>query len=154
MSGAGQRRRMIVRFLLAMAALSTAMVPFPASCGEYAGGVRTKVVLKTTSTTDGKPIAYPATDHPEVTAMTVELAPGAETGWHAHPFPVYAWVLEGSLTVEIEGGKTYRFKAGDAIVEVVNTRHNGRNSGSTPVRLAVFYTGAEKTPNVVRTPPP
>jgi hypothetical protein len=28
--------------------------------------------------------------------------------------------------------------------------HNGRNNGAVPVKLAVFYLGAEGIPNVVR----
>jgi quercetin dioxygenase-like cupin family protein len=82
--------------------------------------------------------------------MTVELAPGAETGWHEHPVPVYGYVVSGSLSVELENGKLISFSAGEAIIEVVNTMHNGRNSGAVPVKLAVFYLGAEGIPNVVR----
>jgi len=121
---------------------------------EYGSGVQARVVLKSTVTSNGARIAYPVTDRAEVTAMTVTIAPGAETGWHSHPVPVYAWMLEGELTVEVEGGKSYRFTAGDPIIEVVNTRHNGRNTGTTPARLAVFYTGIEGIPSVVRTPGP
>jgi hypothetical protein len=35
-----------------------------------------------------------------------------------------------------------RLEAGDALAEVVNTTHNGRNVGDVPVRLVVFYAGA------------
>jgi len=108
------------------------------------------VLTKTTVTGNGQKISYPQTDRAEVTAMTVELAPGAETGWHKHPVPVYAYVVSGNLTVELEDRKQLAFKAGDAIIEVVNTLHNGRNSGSEPVRLAVFYLGAEGVPNVIK----
>jgi quercetin dioxygenase-like cupin family protein len=82
--------------------------------------------------------------------MTVNIAPGAETGWHSHPIPVYAYVVEGTLEVELEGGQIITYRSGDAIIEVVNTLHNGRNRGSEEVRLVVFYTGAEGTPSVVK----
>jgi len=49
-------------------------------------------------------------DDPEVTVMTVELSPGTETGWHTHPVLVYAYILSGSLTVEVEGKNTSIFK--------------------------------------------
>lgn len=52
-----------------------------------------------------KKITYPKTDNAEVTAMTVDIAPGAETGWHKYPIPVYASVLSGNLTVEMESGR-------------------------------------------------
>ncbi len=120
---------------------------------DYSSGVTAKVLTKTTVTGNGQKISYPQTDRAEVTAMTVELAPGAETGWHKHPVPVYAYVVSGNLTVELEDRKQLAFKAGDAIIEVVNTLHNGRNSGSEPVKLAVFYLGAEGVPNVIKPEP-
>ncbi len=54
--------------------------------------------------------------------------------------------------MEVNGEKTYHFTAGDAIVEVVNIPHNGKNLGTTPVVLIAFYTGETGTPNTVMTP--
>lgn len=126
------------------------LIAQPAITADYNSGVSAKVLVKTMLTGNGQKITYPLTDRAEVTAMTVDLAPGAETGWHKHPMPVYAYVVSGSLSVELEDGKKLSFTTGDAIVEVVNTMHNGRNSGTVPVKLAVFYLGAEGTPNVIR----
>jgi quercetin dioxygenase-like cupin family protein len=133
----------------------TGLVLFLSSAfaADYSSGVTAKVLTKTSATGNGQKITYPLTDRAEVTAMTVELAPGAETGWHKHPVPVYAYVVSGNLLVEIEGGKYLSFKAGEAIIEVVNTLHNGKNSGTEPVKLAVFYLGAEGTPNVIKPEP-
>lgn len=122
----------------------------PALTAEYSSGVTVKVLKKTSVTGNGQKITYPLTDKAEVTAMTVDLAPGAETGWHKHPVPVYAYVVSGVLQVELEDGKQLSFGAGEVIIEVVNTLHNGRNTGTEPVRLAVFYLGAEGTPNVIK----
>jgi quercetin dioxygenase-like cupin family protein len=131
------------------------LIPFLVSAGEYAGPVQAKVILKTTTTGSGDPIAYLKTDQPEVTVMTVDIAPGAETGWHTHTVPVYAYVLSGTLTVNIEKHKSLEFKEGDVIIEVINTRHNGVNTGRVPVRLVVFYTGAKADiANVVKTGAP
>jgi len=121
-----------------------------AFAADYSSGVTAKVLSKTSVTGNGQKITYPVTDKAEVTAMTVDLAPGAETGWHKHPIPVYAYVVSGSLSVELEDGKILSFGAGEAVFEVVNTFHNGRNSGTVPVKLAVFYLGSEGAPNVVR----
>ena len=82
--------------------------------------------------------------------MTVNLAPGAETGWHEHPVPVYGYVVSGKISVELEDGKELSFTEGEAIIEVINTMHNGINRGNEPVKLAVFYLGAEGIPNVIR----
>jgi quercetin dioxygenase-like cupin family protein len=117
---------------------------------DYDAGVQGKVILQTESTSTGDPIAYLKTERPKITVMAVDIAPGAETGWHIHPVPVYAYVLAGRLTVEVEDGKSFEFKGGDAIIEVVNKRHNGINKGSVPVSLIVFYTGGKGIPNVIK----
>jgi quercetin dioxygenase-like cupin family protein len=127
-------------------------VPNIAVAGDYDSGVKATLILKTTTTTGNYPVKYLNTQVPEITAMKVEIKPGAETGWHSHAVPLYAYILEGNLTVEVKGGNTYQFAAGDAIAEVVNIPHNGKNLGTTPVTLIVFYTGETGTPNTVMTP--
>lgn len=133
--------------LCLMGLLLIAASPFAA---DYNSGVSAKVLKKTSVTSNGQKITYPLTDKAEVTAMTVDLAPGAETGWHQHPVPVYAYVVSGTLSVELEDGQVFSFATGDAVIEVVNTLHNGKNQGSEPVKLAVFYLGAEGLPNVIK----
>jgi quercetin dioxygenase-like cupin family protein len=44
--------------------------------------------------------------------------------------------------VSLADGKKKVIKAGEAIAEVIATPHNGRNVGTTPVKLVVFYAGA------------
>lgn len=122
----------------------------PAAASGYKQGVSAKVLIKTGVTANGGKIVYPVTDSAEVTALTVDLAPGAETGWHKHTIPVYGYVLSGSLEVELEGGKRFAYTAGDAIIEVVDTFHNGRNNGDMPVKLLVFYLGIKGQPAVTR----
>lgn len=104
--------------------------------------VKVTPLLKTTTSWDGKPIVYPP-GQAEVTALGIELAPGGETGWHLHPVPSFAWLLEGELEVRRRDGGTRRFRAGEALAEVVAVWHNGRNVGTGPVKLVVFYAGAE-----------
>jgi quercetin dioxygenase-like cupin family protein len=130
------------------------LTPFLISAAEYDSGVQAQVILKTAVTGNGQPLEYLKTDRPEITAMTVEIKAGAETGWHIHSVPVYAYVISGSLTVNIEGGQSRLFNTGDVIIEVMNTRHNGVNSGQVPVKLIVFYVGAEDMPNVIKTSAP
>ena len=129
------------------------LVVSPASAADYDTGVAVKVLKKTRVTGNGRKISYPRTDKAEVTALVVDLAPGAETGWHQHPVPVYAYVVTGRLSVELKGGKTVSFGAGEAVIEVVDTLHNGKNIGTEPVKLAVFYLGTEGTPNVIKPGP-
>ena len=126
------------------------LMPLWAWAGEYNAGVQSNIILRAETMSNGEPIDYLDTDRPQVTVMTVDIAPGAGTGWHSHPMPVYAYVMAGQLTVEIEGGKTAEFMEGDAIIEVVNLRHNGTNHGKVPVKLLVFYLGAKDVPNVIK----
>ncbi|RJX30854.1 MAG: cupin domain-containing protein [Oxalobacter sp.] len=107
---------------------------------ESSEAVTVTPLLKTRTVWDGKPLAWPQ-GKAEVTALRVEVAPGAETGWHRHSVPSFAVMLEGSLEVRLLDGRTKRLKAGDVLAEVVDTAHNGRNIGSTPVKLVVFYAG-------------
>lgn len=127
---------------------------FLVCAAEYDAGVQGKVILQTETMSNGKPVDYPDTDHPKVTVMIVDIAPGAQTGWHSHPMAVYAYVISGQLTVSIEGGKTAEFKEGEAIIEVVNLRHNGINHGKSPVKLVVFYLGGKGIPNVMKADAP
>jgi len=129
------------------------LITAPAFATDYSTGVTSKVLVKTSITGNGQKISYPVTDKAEVTAMIVVLASGAETGWHKHPVSVYAYVISGLLSVEIEGGKQLSFAAGEAIIEVVNTLHNGKNMGNEPVTLAVFYLGSAGVPNVIKPAP-
>jgi len=97
-------------------------------------------LIKTTTSWDGKQIVYPV-GQPEITGLLIEIAPGQETGWHLHPSPSFAMILEGELEVGLKDGKIIRLHAGDPLVEVVNTPHNGRNTGTTPLKIMVFYAG-------------
>lgn len=139
-------------YLVLFFALLLAAVPAIHS-SDYLSQVKSQKILVTTTTSNGQPVHYLQTDKPEVTAMTVEIPPGAETGWHMHHEPVYAYVLAGHMEVDLAEGTKLNFKQGDAIVEVQNTAHNGRNIGTETVRLAVFYTGEAGQPNVIRVPP-
>ncbi|MES2637654.1 MAG: cupin domain-containing protein [Pseudomonadota bacterium] len=98
-------------------------------------------LLKTTTSWNGTPINYP-NGQAEITGMIVEIAVGAETGWHFHAVPSFGMMLEGSLEVSLKDGNTKTLHTGDALVEVVNTLHNGRNIGNKPVKIVVFYAGA------------
>jgi quercetin dioxygenase-like cupin family protein len=112
-------------------------------------GVSVTPLAMETASWDGRPIVYPG-GQAEVTALLVEVAPGAQTGWHCHLVPSFAYLLEGTLELALDDGRTKRLQAGDALAEVVSRLHNGRNVGSTPVKLVVFYTGAAGVPLSVK----
>lgn len=112
-------------------------------------GVKVTPLIKTTTSWNGAPIHFPA-GTAEISAITIEIAPGGETGWHLHPVPSFGTVVEGTLDVQLKDGSHHVFKQGDVIVEVVDTLHNGRNVGEGPLKLLVFYAGATDKPLTVR----
>lgn len=117
----------------------------PVQAIEQTKAVKVTLMLKTQTSWDGQPLQYPA-GQAEVTGMLIEIAPGGETGWHLHPVPSFGMVVEGELEVALKDGRRNRLKAGDALAEVVNTAHNGRNVGTVPVKLVVFYAGSKNQP--------
>lgn len=128
-----------------------AWFPLGAFALEETADVKITPLLKTEKSWDGKVIAYPA-GNAEITGLVVEIAPGGETGWHLHPVPSFGVILEGTLEVTLKVGLARRFQTGDAIAEVVDTLHNGRNVGATPVRIVVFYAGATGKPATIKEP--
>jgi quercetin dioxygenase-like cupin family protein len=56
--------------------------------------------------------------------------------------PFFGVVLQGQLEISLKNGKKNIVKAGDALAEVVNTAHSGKNIGTEPVQLLIFYAGA------------
>jgi quercetin dioxygenase-like cupin family protein len=108
---------------------------------EESATIKASTILKTETSWDGKPLEYPS-GKAEITGMVVEIAPGGETGWHLHAAPSFGMILEGELEVKLKTGEIKHLKSGEALAEVVNTLHNGRNIGTVPVKLVVFYAGA------------
>lgn len=125
-------------------AICMPLIPRPTLALEDSRTVKVTQLLKASTSWDGQPLAYPK-GPAEVSAMLVELAPGAETGWHLHPVPSFAMLLEGELEIALKDGRKKRLGAGEAVAEVVGAWHNGRNPGSTPLKLVVFYAGVEGT---------
>jgi len=105
-------------------------------------------LLSTDKTIVGETIRYPAGDA-KVTASIVTIAPGARTIAHKHGVPMFAYILEGELTVDYgdKGKRTY--KAGDALMEAMNVEHFGVNTGDRPVRLVAVYMGAAGASDVI-----
>lgn len=126
-------------------------LPLGALALEETAAVKVTPLLKTDKSWDGKALAYPE-GKAEITGIMVEIAPGAETGWHLHPVPSFGVILEGTLEVGLKDGRAKRFQPGDAIAEVVDTLHNGRNVGATPVKIMVFYAGASGKPLTLKEP--
>ncbi len=128
----------------AVAALVAASMP--AAAGEAYPAVN---LLDTTRTVAGEDIRYPTTGPAKVTALVVTIAPGAETALHHHPAPMFAYILDGEVSVDYGAAGRRVFRAGDALVEAMAVPHKGVNTGTVPVRILAVSMGAEGTANVV-----
>lgn len=113
---------------------------------QYNGGLQVEQLLKTDTTRLGQGFVYPDTDNDEITISRITIQPGESTGWHKHDLPVFAYVLKGNLTVEMEDGQQMNFPENSTFAEVINTYHNGYNLGDTPVILLAFYLGEKGKP--------
>jgi len=131
--------------------MAIVLLPFGAQAIEPSKTVKVTQLLKTTQTWNGAPIKYPE-GQAEITSLMIEIAPGGETNWHEHPVPSFGVLLEGTLEVSLTDGKKKVVKPGEALAEVIATAHNGRNIGTTPVKLVVFYAGAVDKPLSVQRP--
>ncbi len=67
-----------------------------------------------------------------------------------HMFPVFAYVIQGILTVDIENNKSFVVKENAAFPETLNTYHNGTNNGTTNAVLIAFYLGEKGQPLSVK----
>jgi len=128
---------------------SLLLLSLEAAALDAANDIKVTPLAKETTSWDGTPITYPQ-GQAEMTALLIEIGPDAQTGWHCHPVPNFAYMFEGTLEVTLDDGRVKLLKAGDVLSEVVNRSHNGRNVGSSPARLVVFYTGAVGTPLSVK----
>jgi quercetin dioxygenase-like cupin family protein len=136
----------MVRAVMFVIALKLLLVASGAHADEE---VTTQVLLQTTRTNIGQPIAYPRHGTPEISTMIVTIPPGGATVLHKHPVPIVGYILEGQLEVRAAGGKVNRYKAGDSFVEALNHAHAGTNTGPGPLRILVTVIGTKGVPYAV-----
>jgi quercetin dioxygenase-like cupin family protein len=101
---------------------------------------------------DGALLPAYVEEHPEITILRIVIPAGQTLAKHKHPVINAGVLLKGELTVKTEDGKTLYLKAGDPIVEVVQTWHYGKNEGVEPAEIIVFYAGTEGAPITVHKP--
>jgi quercetin dioxygenase-like cupin family protein len=101
----------------------------------------TTLLLEAGRSWDGGTIHYPE-GMPKVTAVKIRLKNGEATPIHCHPVPLFAYILKGQLRVTTGLGQARVFKRGEALIEVMDTWHQGK-AVKGPVELVAFYAGVE-----------
>ena len=112
--------------------------------------VKATELAKSNLSWDGNPLPSYPTENPELTIMRIIIPAGAQLPLHEHPVINAGVLISGELTVITKEGKTLHLKAGDPIIEVVSTWHYGKNEGSLPADIIVFYAGVAGKPITIK----
>lgn len=94
----------------------------------------------------------PSGDFREVEAVVIELAPGAAAPRHRHDVAVIAYVIEGTVANQFDGGAVQIHKMGESWWESPGTVHDTARNASTTAkaRLLIVYIGESGKPQTVR----
>lgn len=106
------------------------------------------VLVSSSETVLGQPFAYPE-GTAKITSAIVTMQPGQSTGWHEHEVPLFAYILEGEITVDYGPEGTRRYRAGDSVIEAFGSRHNGTNTGTGIMRLLAVFAGSDTAQNTI-----
>ncbi len=128
-----------------------AVVSVPTQGGVAASGPRVLLDAQRLTVLD-QPLRYPTKGKAQVSSSILVIEPGQETGWIKNPVPTYVYVLEGTITVEYDGGVVKEFRAGSALIDAVGVWHNGTNTGVETARMLVVSMGAKGVKNAVERP--
>ena len=87
----------------------------------------------------------------EALMITVEYAPGATDPIHRHDAHAFVYVLEGSIVMQVKGGKEVTLTPGQTFYEGPNDVHLvGRNaSSSKAAKFVVFFIKNKNAPVLV-----
>jgi len=90
----------------------------------------------------------------EVLMITVDYPPGSVDPIHRHNAHAFIYVLEGSIIMQVKGGKELTLTPGQTFYEGPNDIHVvGRNASSTkPAKFVVFFIKDKGAPVLVPAP--
>ncbi len=81
----------------------------------------------------------------ETTVNVLEMPAGTAAPWHMHPgAQEILFVIEGNVTVEIEGQAPKVLKAGEIVLIPAEVPHLARSDGSGGARALVTHSRADK----------
>lgn len=83
--------------------------------------------------------------------LTVEYPPGSSDPIHRHNAHAFVYVLEGSIVMQVRGGKEVTLTSGQTFYEGPNDVHIvGRNASKTkPAKFVVFFVKNKGAPILV-----
>lgn len=93
-------------------------------------GIQRTVLLKT---------ADPASARHDVIMATAELSAGSRAGKHRHPGLEIGYVLNGSVSLEVQGTQPQTLKPGDTYKIDVAQPHDVTTLGSSAAKVLAIY---------------
>jgi quercetin dioxygenase-like cupin family protein len=90
----------------------------------------------------------------EMLALVVEYPPGGVSQPHRHNASVFVYVLEGAITMQVQGGAPITLKAGDTFYEAPGDVHvtSANASSSAPAKFLVYMVKEKGAPVSVPVP--
>ena len=123
-------------FLVLVSLVMVSLVGGVASRAEAPVGVKRTILRKQDLSAAGR----------EGVMAQVEIAPGGREGKHTHAAEVFAYVLEGNPTLEVEGQPTETLAPGATFFIPAGKVHEGINSTDKPVKLVVVFVAEKGKP--------
>jgi len=103
---------------------------------QQAPAVKRTILLKQEMTIPGR----------EAVMALVELPPGSAEGRHTHPAEVFAFVQEGTISLEIEGKPTVTLKPGEIFYLAPGQVHQAVNNSTAPAKLSAVFIAEKGKP--------
>ena len=108
--------------------------------------ISTEVVIKSHRSWNGSQLPPYGVGQPEVSVVRVTIPAGVSLPVHVHPHATVGVLTQGNLRVSTQEGVSADFKAGDAVLEVINQPHWGMNIGQEDAVILVVYAGIQGEP--------
>jgi quercetin dioxygenase-like cupin family protein len=125
---------------------SSAPASSSSASGSAAGSQQSQLDAQQLDVLDQQ-VTYPRKGVAAITSAVVTLEPGQETGWRRNKVPLYVHVLEGTLSIEFDGGVVKEFPAGSTFMDGQGVWHNATNKGTDTLRMETVYFGAKGARN-------
>lgn len=119
---------------------------FSCNSSEISQKITFEKLAESTQSWNGDTLPSYPEGQPKVTILKASIPPKAKLEMHEHLVINAGLLLKGELTVIDEFGNRLELKAGDTIIELVNTFHYGINEGTETAEIVVFYAGDANTP--------
>ncbi len=138
-------RKLFLEFAVFVLAASPAIAAEPYEAEGFEG----QPVLIASEAVDGSAVVYPQAGKPEIAMVLLTIQPGGRSDLHHHPVAAVVYVLEGELELR-QGEVVRRFKAGEALIEPLDSQVQAFNTGTVPTKVLVVHVGSTGVESIVR----